>query len=112
MLPAANRMRESADFRAASRTGLRKANRYFVLHVVEGEPEADLLVGFTVSKKVGGAVVRNRVKRRLRHVMRDFLDIPASMVVIRALPASATATSQELRRALHTEFSRLGLVNE
>ena len=104
-------MREAADFRSASRTGLRTANKYFVIHVVEAEPEADLLVGFTVSKKVGNAVVRNRVRRRLRHIMRDYLDIPAAKVVIRALPASATASSGELRGALHAQLTRLGMIH-
>mgnify|MGYP002737233560 CR=1 FL=1 len=104
-------MRAAADFRAASRHGRRAANRYFVIHVVEGEPGAGLLVGFTVSKKVGNAVVRNQVRRRLRHIMRDYLEIPASKVVIRARPGSATASSQELREALHTELTRLGMVH-
>ncbi|VEI13346.1 ribonuclease P protein component [Trueperella bialowiezensis] len=112
MLPAVNRMRRTEDFRFAARTGLRRANRYFVLHVVEGEPGAGLLVGFTVSKKVGNAVVRNQVRRRLRHIMRDYLDIPAAMVVIRALPASAGTSSSVLRTALHKEFVALGLADE
>jgi ribonuclease P protein component len=65
-------------------------------------------VGLVVSKAVGGSVVRHRVARRLRHVMRDRLELlpPGSQVVIRALPRSATAESAllgaELDRALRT----------
>ncbi len=47
--------------------------------------------GFVVSKQVGGAVVRNRVKRRLRHLVGaelSVLDLPVD-VVVRALPAAA-----------------------
>jgi ribonuclease P protein component len=42
---------------------------------------------------VGGAVERNRVRRRLRHLVRDHLDQlpPGSLLVIRALPAARTA---------------------
>ncbi len=47
-------------------------------------------VGFVVSKAVGNAVVRNRVKRRLRHLVAT-LDAPAgARVVVRALPPAAT----------------------
>lgn len=111
MLPAAQRMRNSADFRFAIRTGLRAANRYVVIHAVEGEPEADLLVGFTVSKKVGNAVTRNQVRRRLRHIMREYLDIPATKVVVRALPASAGASSSQLRNAVHSGLAKIGLID-
>ena len=59
-------------------------------------------VGFVVSRAVGNAVVRNRVRRRLRHLVRDRLrelsDLPGSAVlVVRALPDAAAASSDELR---------------
>jgi ribonuclease P protein component len=55
-------------------------------------------VGFVVSRAVGNAVVRNRVKRRLRHLVREHLaSLPGSAVlVVRALPAATTASSLEL----------------
>lgn len=50
-----------------------------------------------MSKSVGGAVVRNRVKRRLRHLSRPLAESsPGLHVVVRALPAAAGATSQTL----------------
>lgn len=47
--------------------------------------------GFVVSRAVGGAVVRNAVRRRLRHLVRDRLgDLPpGSLLVVRALPGAA-----------------------
>lgn len=65
--------------------------------------------GFVVSKAVGGSVVRTRVKRRLRHLVRDRLaTLPAgSTLVVRAAPAAADATSVELARDLDRCLSRV-----
>ena len=54
--------------------------------------------GLVVSKAVGGAVVRHRVARRLRHLLASRLVElpPGSRVVVRALSPAATATSAEL----------------
>jgi len=46
----------------------------FVLQVrARGDGPSDMRVGFTVTKKIGNAVVRNRMKRRLRALARDVL---------------------------------------
>jgi ribonuclease P protein component len=66
-------------------------------------------VGFVVSKAVGPAVARNKVKRRLRHLARERLSsLPGSAVlVIRALPPAATAAYDELGRDLDRALGRL-----
>jgi ribonuclease P protein component len=66
-------------------------------------------VGFVVSKAVGNSVVRHRVSRRLRHVVRDRLAaLPAgTSLVVRALPAAADATSDELARDFDAALRRL-----
>ena len=58
-------------------------------------------VGFTVSKAVGNAATRNRVKRRLRHLTREHLaaleGLPGrAALVVRALPPSADASFASL----------------
>ena len=55
---------------------------------------ASARAGFVVSKAVGGAVVRNRVRRQLRHLMRTRLEqLPERTdIVVRALPGAATRT--------------------
>jgi ribonuclease P protein component len=71
-----------------------------------GEPE----VGIIVSRSVGSAVVRNRVKRRLRHVMRSHVDrLPAGCrVVIRALRPAADAPTASLAADLDEALRRAG----
>ncbi|HSN44455.1 MAG TPA: ribonuclease P protein component [Propionibacteriaceae bacterium] len=90
MLAATTRMRSSDDFRACVRGGVRAGRPTVVVHA-RSTGEATL-VGFVVSKSVGMAVTRNRVKRRLRHMSAALLPAtPAGThVVVRALPAAAS----------------------
>ena len=69
-------------------------------------------VGFVVSKAVGNAVTRNRVKRRLRHLVAARLDaVPAyAQLVVRALPAAASQPERlasDLDSAWAAAISRL-----
>jgi ribonuclease P protein component len=70
---------------------------------------ADAQVGFVVSKAVGTAVDRNRVKRRLRALVAERLDrLPAGAVVaVRALPSAAGASSVALGRDLDRALDRM-----
>ena len=99
MLPAAARMRRRADFDAATRSGSR-AGRSLVSGnlLVEADSDRPPLVGFVVGKTVGAAVVRNKVRRRLRHLARGYLrTLPGgSLLVLRASPRAATACQAEL----------------
>jgi ribonuclease P protein component len=58
---------------------------------------------------VGGSVVRNKVKRRLRHLMRDRIGRfpPGSLVVVRALPPAGDADYAQLARDLDAALARL-----
>jgi ribonuclease P protein component len=63
------RLRQRADFLAAA-AGTRAQASAFVLQARRRDDEGPARVGFTVSKKVGNAVERNRVRRRLREMVR------------------------------------------
>lgn len=106
MLSSAHRLTDGASFREAVRRGRRSGTRTVVVHLATGAAPAAQdqgpRVGFVVSKAVGNAVTRNRVKRRLRHLVREHLaSLPGSAVlVVRALPPAGTASSGELRTDL------------
>ena len=65
------RLKRRGDFRAAAE-GLRASGRAFVLQARQraGDEAAAIRIGFTVSRQVGNAAVRNRVRRRLREIVR------------------------------------------
>jgi len=63
------RLRHRADFLAAAR-GAKVPATPFVLQVRERRDGGPVRIGFTVSKKVGNSVERNRVRRRLREIVR------------------------------------------
>ncbi len=124
MLPAAARLRRRADFRSTLRRGRRTTRGSVALTLVSAEPasvpsvrgastsnvgDSPALVGFVVSRSVGGAVTRNLVTRRLRHLVRDHLDrLPAgSRLVIRALPTAATTSYADLDRDFTAALGKL-----
>ena len=100
MLAAAQRLRRSTDFAAAVRGGRRSGRGTVVVHLLLDEPAYASVAraGFVVSKAVGKAVVRNRVKRRLRHLVRPRLAAlpPGARLVVRAQPAAASASYDTL----------------
>jgi ribonuclease P protein component len=87
-----------ADYRRIVRKGRRVTGRTTIAYLDSVAPGEDARFGFIVSKAVGGAVERNRVRRRLKAACFGLLqDAPERAVVIRALPAAARADWTELR---------------
>ena len=66
--------------------------------------------GFIVSKRVGGAVVRNRVKRRLREIVRALPLKPGADIVISARPRTAVAGFAELKETVSNLLANAGLL--
>ncbi len=65
---------------------------------------------FAISKRVGKAVVRNRVRRRLREILRVLPVREGFDIVLTVRPESATATFQELKVELELLLNRAKLL--
>lgn len=90
------RLQKNRAFQYVYRRGRSVACKNLVMLHAKGR---GMQVGFSVSKKVGNAVTRNLVKRRLRECFRPYLgDMKKGLYVIVARPAAAEATFKELQR--------------
>jgi ribonuclease P protein component len=102
------RLRHRADFLAAS-SGLRASTTGFVLQARSRDDEQPARLGFTVSRKVGNAVVRNRVRRRLKEaVKRAAMDVkPGHDYVLVARTAALTRGFDQLAEDFAGALRRL-----
>lgn len=89
--------------------GARSARPTLILHLAEGSQAGVPRIGFIVSKAVGNSVTRHRVVRRLRHAAKNVLPLLAnnSLLVVRARPSSALATSDVLADDLSQAIDKL-----
>ena len=67
------RVKKEKDFSAIFKKGESSANRKFVIYRLENN-EQHFRVGLSVSKKLGNAVMRNQIKRRIRHILIEHKD--------------------------------------
>ena len=105
-----HRLRRAADFQRARRHGRSWSNALVVLNAApaDGGPSR---WGFSVSRRVGKAVARNKVRRRLREIARRTLPSlpPGWDLVLPARPAAARAAHANLAMAVHDLLRRARL---
>ncbi|WP_334151281.1 ribonuclease P protein component [Microbacterium sp.] len=109
MLARPYRLTRGSDYRLVVRRGSRCGGARVVTSMWSTGESRAVRFGFIISKQVGNAVVRNTVRRRLKAVCAEALPrVPEGTdVVIRALPASATATYAELSADVNRCLARL-----
>lgn len=102
-----HRLRVSAEFERTRREGRSWAHPLMVLNAVPNDLGVTRC-GFTVSKRVGNAVVRNRVRRRLREIVRRSLPTldPNWDLVLVARSGAAHASFEELQAAYDALIAR------
>lgn len=106
-MPKLATLRRRADFDAVMRSGTARSHRLIVLRWLRTD-RADARIGFSTPRSLGGAVVRNRVRRRLREVVRERLDFIGGGwdLLLIARPEAAAVGYAELRAAFATLLDR------
>jgi ribonuclease P protein component len=106
-MPAFPMLRHKADFDALARSGTARSNRLLVLRTLRTN-RTETRVGLSTPRSLGGAVQRNRVRRRLRELIRERRGgIGAGWdLLLIARPEAALASHAELREALGSLLER------
>jgi ribonuclease P protein component len=104
------KLRSSLEFDRIYRQGRVYRGRLFAVHALPNASGGSRL-GLSVSKKVGTAVTRNHVRRRLKEVFHSEVEcLPANTdLVISARPAAAQASFEDLRKEFSRSLQRLKL---
>ncbi|MEM7146725.1 MAG: ribonuclease P protein component [Verrucomicrobiota bacterium] len=113
-MPRSMRMRRRDEFLAVRRAGETSRGKFLVLSYLSEPSIAKFKFGFITSKRVGNAVVRNRVRRRLREIVRGEGERlrRGSYVVTIARWRAGEATFDELRREWLGLAKGCGLLTE
>ena len=100
-MPALPMLRRRADFEAIGRHGTARSTPLLVLRWMRTD-RGETRIGLSTPRTLGGAVQRNRVRRRLRELVRTRMERigPGWDLLIIARPAAGTATHAELGEAL------------
>ena len=109
-MPPPEMLRHKADFDAIGRRGTVRSSRLLVLRSLRTEGSRTR-IGLSTPRMLGGAVQRNRVRRRLRELVREQLgasDVGCDLLLI-ARPDASTASYAELRDALRSLLERSGI---
>ena len=104
------RLTRRSDFEHVRTGGIRASDRLFIIGAGRSDIETTRF-GLAVSRRVGGAVVRNRLKRRIRAVLDSLPFSKGWNVVVSARPAAAEASYREIEASLQRLGARLDLLS-
>lgn len=107
MLKKAYRLTKHGSFGFVYRKGENKASAAFSLFYVKS---ASFKVGFSVSNKIGKATVRNKLKRRMRAVIKDMLPLPKYQMVLVARVGAAELDFRKINDDIKSLFFKAGLI--
>lgn len=104
-------LKRNKEFRRVYRQGKSVPGRILVL-IHRSSREPNVKIGFAVSKKTGSAVVRNRVKRRLREAVTPLLPeiAPGCRLIFIARSAITDADFKEIESTVRRLVSKAGLL--
>jgi ribonuclease P protein component len=103
--PRARRLTQASQYERVKRDGFTRRGKLLIANVVSVENSGPCRVGFVTSRRVGGAVVRNRVRRRLREIVRQHQhNLREGFWIVLVARRDAASASY---RALQDEWLRL-----
>jgi ribonuclease P protein component len=113
-LPASRRLRRHGEFARVRERGAGHKGRFIVLSVLQLGDGSPWRCGFITSRKTGGAVQRNRIRRRLREIVRAHGArlSPGAWIVTIARPNAADASMQELEQDWTRTAIRAGVLGK
>jgi ribonuclease P protein component len=105
------RLKRRNDFRRVFRAGESFANRQFVVYVFPRTEPGPTRIGISVSKKVGKAVVRNRIKRLIKEVTRHWIPVlkPQTDIVVIARVSAKDLDYHQVKSSLRHVLVRAKL---
>ncbi|MFM6974470.1 MAG: ribonuclease P protein component [Agromyces sp.] len=108
MLARANRVIRADEFRSAIRRGQKVSVASCVISIFRTAQGDPVRFGFIVGKNVGNAVIRNRLRRRMRAAAFDIVrsGVTGMNVVVRALPAASENSVQSFREAFESTVAQ------
>jgi ribonuclease P protein component len=107
------RIKKNEEFQEIFQKGASTANRQFVIYVLDQPDQTSFKIGLSVSKKIGNAVIRNRVKRLIRQVMfeyKDYIKVGKDIVIIARRP-TAEMDYYEVKSSLEHVCKRAKILN-
>ncbi|RNB77011.1 ribonuclease P protein component [Brevibacillus panacihumi] len=109
-----HRLRKNEHFQAVFQRGTSAANKQFVLYSARQEGQAAFRAGISVSKKIGNAVIRNRVKRLIREAVARLEDaIPKGVdLVIIARPGVESMSLESIEQSLLHVMKRAKVIKQ
>ena len=112
MLSKINRLKDKVNFTKVYRSGEKYFSPYFVMYVLDDKsPEQPVRIGIVTSKKVGGAVVRNRARRVLSEILRQEIGSikPGLTLVFVVLAALAGTNHSTLQKNTQEILTKAGI---
>ncbi|MDQ0257563.1 ribonuclease P protein component [Evansella vedderi] len=108
-----NRLKKNEEFQVVFHRGSSVANRQFVVYHLKKEDQEHTRIGLSVSKKLGNAVTRNKIKRLMREAIREFLPKlkgNQDIVIIARKPVIEMDLTQ-IKSSLNHVINKAGIFN-
>ncbi|WP_147802525.1 ribonuclease P protein component [Alkalicoccus halolimnae] len=99
-----HRLKKNEEFQHVFQRGSSAANRQFVVYQLPRQEQTHIRIGLSVSKKLGNAVQRNRIKRLMKEVLRDLtedLKQEYDVVIIARKPAASMELEEVTKSLRH-----------